>query len=1134
MARSGLRSRLLALAVPLPALALLVLACGSPESSRREAGSEPESGTSSGTSSGTGRVGGTAPAGDATADPPRPVERLEPPIGRTAEHRIAPGACHRFDLALDAGALLELAIEQRGIDVASTVRTPDGGVALEIDGPIGALGPEEGAFVAEAAGRHALEVCAFDSATAAAPYELRLEVTGAAQGSEGAQGRIRIGARAHLRYFEARRADRAGSADRARALFTEALELWRRAGDRRGQAWALYKLGRIDQRAGALGRAAERFGEAARLHRDLGEPLREAVVLSYRGTMLSEGGRFREALEAHGRTVRLARDTGAVDLERRFLENLAGIHQDLGETFEALDRYRTVRALHREAGDRRGEQVVTARMGKLYREAGDLEAARSMLGESLELARRHGSALDVAEALDDLGRLDLDLESPGSARAHFAEALALKRGLPERAGRAETRGEAPEMAVAVSLNNLGRALRRLGELRRARDALTEALALARSAGRSVYEGLILVNLARLDAAGEEPAHARAAERCRRALEIFREAAADGFAASALRCIAEQELARGRLDDARRAAEESLEIVERMRARTEIDDLRATLLADRRPHFGLLIDVLMALDRERPGAGWSARAFEVAEQSRARTLLDGLRVAEAGQVGEVGEAGEAGEAARETLRSERRLRRAVASLEREIVLRRAAGAPEIETLERRRRELETERELLAARIVRRHPGYAGLFEQRAAGIDAIRSGLLADGETRILAYFLGEERSHVWLVGRDSLRSATLPGEDAICAEAEAARRLLAESDERHKRVPASLATAALAKTVLAPVAEGLDARRIALVTDGCLHGVPFAALPIPAGPAMPTGPPAGDAGRPGERFVPGSGLGETVDLVELPSASSLLVLRRLRRDRPPAPRTLAVIADPVLQPADERLAGSEGPVPAPSLPGAPAAIGGEGDRDGGGRGAAVGVARRFDPDELGRLPGAREEARRLRRTVPPEELFLAVGFDASRETVLDGPLGGYRILHFATHGITDPRFPGLLLSRYDRRGEPRNGFLWAREIYGLDLAADLVVLGSCRSGLGPRLAGEGPLGLSRAFLFAGARTVLVSLWDVDDRATAELMVRFYDGLLARNLPPARALRRAREELRRDERFAAPHYWAGFVVQGDWR
>ena len=255
MSHRVVRSRAAArsLLVPFLLVALWTLACGPPPPSDRpapgpEAGAEPVSGIR-----GAGGAEGTNRAG--------PVERIEPPVGRETELAISPGACHRIEQALAAGEILAFTVEQRGIDVASSVRGPEGALAVEIDGPVGALGAEEGAFVAERAGVHTLEICAFDSAERPGPYALRIETPAPADGADRAR------ARAHRRYFEARRAAGAGRDREAIALYAEALELWGSTVDRRGQAWALYKLGRLRQSLGELERSAERFAEAARLHR---------------------------------------------------------------------------------------------------------------------------------------------------------------------------------------------------------------------------------------------------------------------------------------------------------------------------------------------------------------------------------------------------------------------------------------------------------------------------------------------------------------------------------------------------------------------------------------------------------------------------------------------------------------------------------------------------------------------------------------------------------------------------------------------------------------------------------------------------------------------------------------------------
>ena len=126
-----------------------------------------------------------------------------------------------------------------------------------------------------------------------------------------------------------------------------------------------------------------------------------------------------------------------------------------------------------------------------------------------------------------------------------------------------------------------------------------------------------------------------------------------------------------------------------------------------------------------------------------------------------------------------------------------------------------------------------------------------------------------------------------------------------------------------------------------------------------------------------------------------------------------------------------------------------------------------------------------------------------------------------------------MLSLVDERGQPENGFLQTRDIYKLRLSADLVVLSACQTALGKDARGEGLLGLSRGFMYAGAPRIVASLWQVPDRATSELMKRFYEGVLGQGLSPAAALRAAQIEIRHEKQWASPYYWAAFTFQGDW-
>src|ERR1043165_1034888 len=188
------------------------------------------------------------------------------------------------------------------------------------------------------------------------------------------------------------------------------------------------------------------------------------------------------------------------------------------------------------------------------------------------------------------------------------------------------------------------------------------------------------------------------------------------------------------------------------------------------------------------------------------------------------------------------------------------------------------------------------------------------------------------------------------------------------------------------------------------------------------------------------------------------------------------------------------------------------------------------------LPASREEAQAIISAAPPGTGREALDFDASRASINKTDLSRYRIIHFATHGFVDyqhPELSGLALSMVDEKGNPQDGFLRLHDIYNLKLPVDLVVLSACNTGLGKEVKGEGLIGLTRGFMYAGAHGVVASLWKVDDDATAELMKLFYAGMFQRGLTPAAALRDAQLKVRSQKRWESPYYWAAFVIQGEY-
>jgi CHAT domain-containing protein len=275
------------------------------------------------------------------------------------------------------------------------------------------------------------------------------------------------------------------------------------------------------------------------------------------------------------------------------------------------------------------------------------------------------------------------------------------------------------------------------------------------------------------------------------------------------------------------------------------------------------------------------------------------------------------------------------------------------------------------------------------------------------------------------------------------------------------------------------------------------------------------------------------EVVSIPSASVLSVIRREMAGRQRAAKSVAVLADPVFEVSDPRLASAKNGNPSGKTLAAPPAGAEQSELMRGIR------TMNFLDASAGftRLPFSRREAESIIAMTPKGTGLKATDFSASRDLALSRELRQYRILHFATHGLLNserPELSGLVFSLVDQEGKPQDGFLRLHEIYNLQLNADLVVLSACETGLGKEIKGEGLIGLTRGFMYAGAPRVVASLWNVDDLATAELMKLFYQRMLKDRLPAGAALRAAQLELSGQKRWASPYFWAGFVLHGEWK
>jgi CHAT domain-containing protein/Tfp pilus assembly protein PilF len=979
-----------------------------------------------------------APRRDASQIPV-PEQRLAATRGTVLEAHLAGSRPHAYRIDLAAGQYADLTIDQRGVDAVVVLRAPDGHLLRRVDSLNGAYGPEPVPFIAGVAGGYRVEV----RSPQAGAYAVVVEDLG----SPTPRDRSRVA---------------------AEEAFAAGEELRRRGRDE------------------ALRKAVEQNLRALALFRSIGATDRQADVLLSLGSAFSDLGEYPQAREAYGRALDLDRAAGRTRQLLPVLTGLGRAHRRLGETEDALRCYREALSLSRKAGSRWDEITTLGNLGRVYATLGKAEEALAFQEQALAGWRELGVAHEEAMALDQIGKLDLALGDERQAIDRFEEALSVLEKSGEAAstgaivdslGSAYVKTGQVEKGIeyfhralrlhraagkrhdeAVTLNTLGWACRQAGRLEQARRYYALALDLHGVLGDRSEEANTLLNLGGVHVALGEPA--AAVRFYQRAHAWFVSAADPAGEAAALFGFARARRQQGDLAAARDAIEGALERIESLRTEPASSELRASYFASKQQYLAFYIDLLMELHHD-------AQAFEASERLRARSLLE--------ELAEAGEPRSQGALAAEEAELGRRLH----ALEmRRLALPATAAAEQREVVDRElRRVLDRHRRVRAAlrggTVAR--TARTAVSRARPLRLAEVQRRVL-DRETLLLEFFLGEERSFLWVVTPASLESFQLPGRATIEAAVRDAYELLPESHERTAQGRAEIALQDLSRLLLAPLGDRLAGRRLLVVADGVLHYVPFAALPVPAR----------ETGAGG--LVP---LMVDHEIVMLPSASTAAVLRDRCSGRPSAPATVAVLADPVFGRSPEG---------------------------------------RFP-----RLPFSRLEAEAILNLVPAGRRKGMLGFEASRENVLRGGLASYRYVHFATHGILDTAYPelsGLLLSLVDRQGRPENGFLWAHEIADLRLGADLVVLSACQTALGKEIRGEGLVGLTQAFLDAGADGVLVSLWQVDDRATAELMRRLYEGMLREGLSPAAALRQAQIALWRGTSWQAPSYWAGFALQGE--
>jgi CHAT domain-containing protein/predicted negative regulator of RcsB-dependent stress response len=530
--------------------------------------------------------------------------------------------------------------------------------------------------------------------------------------------------------------------------------------------------------------------------------------------------------------------------------------------------------------------------------------------------------------------------------------------------------------------------------------------------------------------------------------------------------------------------------------------------------------------------YASDAFRINEQSRARSLLDLLSETDA--------------AITEGVPAEL-LKRKQDNLERQQEIADILTGINVSTEELKKKpaeldaeleKLQTEYEEIENQIRTASPRYATLTANKPMTLAEVQQNAL-DDQTVLVEYALQPEESYLFVASKSAVNLFKLPSRtnvDKLAMDlraqlipsklqrrivgidvAEANRGLAVASAAPEDVAPFVAASNALYKVVLEPAAGMIGEKRLMVVADGALNYIPFEVLLKTAD--------SGDF----------SSLGYLVKTNEVVYAPSASVVSTIKQQRTKATgRAMLIIADPVFNSNDTRAQKRA------ATPATDAEVRGLGIQS-----AVADVGGATPPSNpqmeglpLARLNGTRTEAEQISKLAKTSgsQADVWLDLDANEDNLSARDVSKYRIIHVATHGLLNaerPQFTGVVLSLVGNK--THDGFVRTDEVFNLRLGSPLVMLSACETGLGKEKRGEGVMGLTRAFMYAGAPTVGVSLWSVADKSTADLMTDFYRRLLStgEGTTSSSALRGAQLAMISGKKYSAPFYWAPFVLVGDW-
>lgn len=1082
-----------------------------------------------------------------TPPAPAPIQELQP--GTPVERSLKSEESHVYAIHLKAGQFLELSVAEKRVDLLAEFFAPDGKRLVYSDVGAGA-GKEIIRLLIDVDGVYRLELTA-KKLLQPGDYLIEMDVR---QPTE--TDRILIEASTYLneaqKLYDPRKTD---NLNQVVAKYGEALKKYKAINQVLDQGNTYIEIGKIWLFAGEIQKSQEAFQEALKLYSSINDEPNLATVYELMGQAALSNNEDQKGLDLYLQALGLYEKLGNQSLVataymaigiayNRFgekqkalkvyrkaipvlraleheaelaatLNNTGRVYDDLGEKQKALEYYFEAMAIEKAQKNQRPIGILHNNIAKIYSDLGEAQKAIEHFKLAVDISSVEKDRIFLTQSLINLGQIYLNLNQMAKATEHYEQAIILAK---------EMKNQVQEGRI---LFKLGKIQLQTGNQDRAMELFDQAQAIAIQVGDQVTQsnyyfqkGMVTKNLDEKFALLQKSLDIR--QVLNNQIEL----------ADALKGMALAERDRGNLASAVQYAERALHLVEKIRSNVTSDQFRTSYFSVVRGYYDIYVDLLIRSRQQQPAAHLLATAFETSERAHARGLIDLMNESRIDIRQGVDPT---------LLEQERNLKQLLRDKSNRLVSlkTRKTSVEVLQSAEKEIARYSEEYQRVQNQIRQSSPRYSALTQPQPLSLQQIQAQVLTP-ETILLEYYLGNNVSYVWVVSQAGIEVHELPKQQVVNDLAQkayesvsvkepsvrnlSAVKLLTDSTAQTQKTELEMnPMLALSQMILGPVRNQLGTKRIVIVPDGALHLIPFAALPVPQ---------ATESQSPNPKW---SYLIEHNEIVMLPSASTLAVLRQETATRQPAPKKLAILADPVFSKEDVRVASTVSPSPAPDQPESTQIATQnltvlnslEKTKDAPSPGGML----------LTRLPGTRKEAKTLYSLIAPTQGKLAMDFEANREFAASQELNQYQMIHFATHGfvnLQNPEFSGLALSLVNKKGEEQDGFLLLSDVYNMNLNAELVVLSACETGLGKQFQGEGLVGLTRGFMYAGSPRIIVSLWSVSDQATAELMERLYEGLLKQGKTPAAALRQAQLAIMQEKRWRSPFYWAAFQLQGEYR